>query len=246
LEESVVQFPPTYKFDEGTDTYDSGPKHRTPSWTDRILVKTFPPKLSVGIDTEPTVETDAVRAYAPQWKYVTQSYYRNDPPVLNYPERPETELYVCQDGKVSDHRPVRATFSVKVPVEVPARLEQLDVVKRRKREEMENMALPVLDVPREATIPIGSDYRVDLRNVGVVFARWEALVLGQGVKVTPSHGTLIPGTSVELSINVSKLSPAPVDVLFNASDRTVAAMTVTAIVRSRLRTVTRGRGDLFT
>ncbi|CAM9342246.1 unnamed protein product [Chrysoparadoxa australica] len=35
--EGPLHFRPTYKFDHGCDTYDSGPKQRVPSWTDRVL-----------------------------------------------------------------------------------------------------------------------------------------------------------------------------------------------------------------
>jgi hypothetical protein len=183
---------------------------------------------------------------APQGKYATPSYLKTDPPVLNFPVRPETEFYGCQDGTISDHRPVRATLSILVPKEVPAKLEELDMVKRRKREELENIALPVLEIAKEATIPVGGEARTMLKNAGVVFAAWEAVVFGNGVRVTPTHGRLIPGASVELTVGVSKLSPAPVDVLFNAGERTIAAMTVTAVVRSRLRTMVRGRDNIFT
>ncbi|KAJ3431393.1 hypothetical protein M0812_03074 [Anaeramoeba flamelloides] len=38
FKESVINFPPTYKFDPGTITqYDTSEKKRTPAWTDRIL-----------------------------------------------------------------------------------------------------------------------------------------------------------------------------------------------------------------
>jgi len=37
--EGPLNFRPTYKFDKGSDTYDSSPKMRIPSWTDRILYK---------------------------------------------------------------------------------------------------------------------------------------------------------------------------------------------------------------
>ncbi|SCV67135.1 BQ2448_5781 [Microbotryum intermedium] len=35
--EAPITFPPTFKFDVGTSTYDTSEKQRTPSWTDRIL-----------------------------------------------------------------------------------------------------------------------------------------------------------------------------------------------------------------
>ncbi|CCK71757.1 uncharacterized protein KNAG_0H03430 [Huiozyma naganishii CBS 8797] len=37
--EPDVKFQPTYKYDNGTNTYDSSEKARTPSWTDRIVYK---------------------------------------------------------------------------------------------------------------------------------------------------------------------------------------------------------------
>lgn len=33
----LASFAPTYKFDRGTDQYDTSEKRRTPSWTDRVL-----------------------------------------------------------------------------------------------------------------------------------------------------------------------------------------------------------------
>ncbi|CUM67769.1 uncharacterized protein PRCAT00005474001 [Priceomyces carsonii] len=37
FDEMEIQFPPTYKFDNGTQTYDTSEKQRIPAWTDRIL-----------------------------------------------------------------------------------------------------------------------------------------------------------------------------------------------------------------
>ncbi|KAI9023869.1 Endonuclease/exonuclease/phosphatase [Phycomyces nitens] len=39
FDEGRIEFTPTYKFDAGTDQYDTSEKRRAPSWTDRILWK---------------------------------------------------------------------------------------------------------------------------------------------------------------------------------------------------------------
>ena len=46
-EEMPIRFPPTYKFDVGSDIYDTSEKLRPPAWTDRVLFKCTRPTLHI-------------------------------------------------------------------------------------------------------------------------------------------------------------------------------------------------------
>ncbi|NWW27618.1 PI5PA phosphatase, partial [Falcunculus frontatus] len=48
FQEGPLNFPPTFKFDVGTNKYDSSAKKRKPAWTDRILWKIKPPSKGWG------------------------------------------------------------------------------------------------------------------------------------------------------------------------------------------------------
>jgi endonuclease/exonuclease/phosphatase family metal-dependent hydrolase len=73
--EAPITFAPTYKYDVGTDQYDSSEKKRSPAWCDRVLYR------GVG--------------------RVKQLEYRR------------------HEVRASDHRPVSATFKVRVKTVLP-------------------------------------------------------------------------------------------------------------------------------
>ena len=87
--EGRIQFPPTYKFDNGTDQYDTSEKQRVPAWTDRILYRGQGIKLLE---------------------------------------------YSSANLKMSDHRPVHASFVVQCRIVEEAKREQMakEIYEKRK------------------------------------------------------------------------------------------------------------------
>ncbi|XP_041643613.1 phosphatidylinositol 4,5-bisphosphate 5-phosphatase A [Cheilinus undulatus] len=106
FQEGPLKFPPTYKFDVGTNTYDTSGKKRKPAWTDRILWRlraTAPAAaLSAGKRGSMSGLTSGIK--------VTQHYYRS------YME------YI-----VSDHKPVSSIFTLQFPYKVDVPLVTLIV-----------------------------------------------------------------------------------------------------------------------
>ncbi|XP_061226418.1 phosphatidylinositol 4,5-bisphosphate 5-phosphatase A isoform X2 [Neopsephotus bourkii] len=99
FQEGPLNFPPTFKFDVGTNKYDSSAKKRKPAWTDRILWKIKSPSVGLGMGG-----------------------HRPSQGVLSV-----SQLCYCShmEYTVSDHKPVAAIFAVqfasktdKPPVEI--------------------------------------------------------------------------------------------------------------------------------
>ncbi|KAM3875446.1 inositol polyphosphate 5-phosphatase Ka [Diretmus argenteus] len=111
FEEGPLDFPPTYKFDLNSDTYDSRPyrtwfafngKKRKPAWTDRILWRLRPKAL-------PREETDEDEDPGSPEKNAKQQ------------EEDEYPLKIRQDSYnssmeygISDHKPVIGVFSLEL------------------------------------------------------------------------------------------------------------------------------------
>jgi len=87
FKEAAIQFPPTYKFDIGTDTYDTSPKKRVPSWTDRIMYRCHPDLNCNMLSSTSMIEQ-------------VQNSYKS------YPEVQQ-----------SDHKPVSSQYNVHITAE---------------------------------------------------------------------------------------------------------------------------------
>ncbi|XP_078106884.1 inositol polyphosphate 5-phosphatase K [Sander vitreus] len=98
FQEGPLKFPPTYKFDVGTDTYDTSGKKRKPAWTDRILWRlratpTAGAAVSAGKRCSISGLTSGTK--------VTQHYYRSH-----------------MEYTASDHKPVSSIFTLQFPYKV--------------------------------------------------------------------------------------------------------------------------------
>ncbi|CAG5923352.1 unnamed protein product [Menidia menidia] len=94
--EGPLKFSPTYKFDVGTNTYDTSGKKRKPAWTDRILWRqraTAPAASNAGKRGSISGLTSGTK--------VTQHFYRSHMEYL-----------------VSDHKPVSSIFTLQFPYKV--------------------------------------------------------------------------------------------------------------------------------
>merc|ERR1712118_83419 len=70
FQDAPIFFPPTYKFDTGTDTFDTSSKRRVPAWTDRILWKGDDKITNVAYSSVPTLMTSDHRPVVGQYEMV--------------------------------------------------------------------------------------------------------------------------------------------------------------------------------
>ena len=233
LREAPITFFPSYKFDKGKDVYDTGPKHRTPSYTDRVLVKTFPARLAVGAAKTFRFETDLIHHLVPEAVgFVTESCFTIEPHEPTFPRPPAAEAYERLTSKFSDHRPVRCLMSFNVPIEVKEKLAEFEQFKRRKLEEMENLSRPRISIQDKVVIPVGKKVSIPMKNTSIAWARWTATLTAQGVTIEPNQGIVIPGMTVEITLYAEKMSKDPVIVLFEDKG-TIGVLEVTTVKKKK-------------
>lgn len=108
--EGRIDFAPTFKYDRGSDQFDSSAKGRAPAWTDRILFKVWnrtTTRDSDGIKraakrSDPTAPEDISNSSTQE----DQKPISISPPLLTLLE------YNSIDNRHSDHRPVYSKFNL--------------------------------------------------------------------------------------------------------------------------------------
>ncbi|KAG7513083.1 inositol polyphosphate 5-phosphatase K-like [Solea senegalensis] len=108
--EGPLKFPPTYKFDVGTHTYDTSAKKRKPAWTDRILWRLR--RTGSPVPSHSAALQRGLTSWLGGATKVTQHTYGSH---MGY--------------TVSDHKPVSALFSLHFPFRVEMPLVELQVNK---------------------------------------------------------------------------------------------------------------------
>ncbi|XP_070780505.1 inositol polyphosphate 5-phosphatase K [Enoplosus armatus] len=106
--EGPLKFPPTYKFDVGTHTYDTSAKKRKPAWTDRILWRLR--RTGSPVPTHNAALQRGLTSWLGGATKVTQHVYRSH-----------------MGFTISDHKPVSAVFSLHFPFKVDMPLVELQV-----------------------------------------------------------------------------------------------------------------------
>ncbi|XP_048412476.1 phosphatidylinositol 4,5-bisphosphate 5-phosphatase A isoform X2 [Stegostoma tigrinum] len=107
FQEGPLNFRPTYKYDVGTNTFDTSSKKRKPAWTDRILWRV---KMSDCYDLSPNLRRSKFPDGKSSHIQVLQHVYRSHMEYL-----------------ISDHKPVTAIFSLKFSHKMQTPLVQLQV-----------------------------------------------------------------------------------------------------------------------
>ncbi|XP_072103729.1 inositol polyphosphate 5-phosphatase K isoform X1 [Mobula birostris] len=110
FQEGPLNFRPTYKYDVGTNTFDTSSKKRKPAWTDRILWRVKVSDCYDSLQNSPLLARNNSPASKSSHIEVLQHAYRSHMEYL-----------------ISDHKPVTAIFCLKFAQKLQAPLIQLQV-----------------------------------------------------------------------------------------------------------------------
>lgn len=209
FKEPEIRFNPTFKFDINSDQYDTSPKHRVPSWTDRILLRTAPKRISTGLSDDLVFETDAVHHFINNpGLFLTDNFApitvveRN-----NFPRPPKCICYRALKSSFSDHRPVQASYRFQIPLVDESRKEELNQIITAKFDEIRLLTVPSF-VLKNNTIEtsILKEQEVDIENSSLVWVEWKIRKesIPPGVTVTPLEGVLFLSQKDKIIVKCSQ------------------------------------------
>jgi hypothetical protein len=147
--EAPIYFNPTFKFDKNSDVYDTSAKHRVPSWTDRVLVRTAPARMRIGAEDSLSIETDICQRYMAASMFKTDRFWPVTKPAKpNFPRQPRCICYRTIPSTFSDHHPVQAIYKFPIAVLARDRFDDLNDVITAKFEEMKAYSIHPLERDR--------------------------------------------------------------------------------------------------
>ena len=193
FKEAEIRFRPTYKFDKNCDVYDTSPKHRTPSYTDRILIRTGLPRLEIGCKDYLEFETDSSLALVDKNHTFKVDFFlpNSQKKELNFPQPPQCICYRSLKCTFSDHRPVHAAYKYTIPVINETRLNLLKDIIEAKYEEITNNSVPKAHIePASIHYMNQKSMTINIVNDSPVWANWSLRTPPKGIHILPVSGRL--------------------------------------------------------
>ncbi|SGY38778.1 BQ5605_C003g02070 [Microbotryum silenes-dioicae] len=205
--EAPITFPPTFKFDIGTLTYDTSEKQRTPSWTDRIMWL--------------SIKNEGVKCLE----------YKSCPEVTMSDHKPVTAMLQVEVSTVVKEKRMRVQHEVMTErelksqavrsrlifhcTETPNLIVTVDQYDNDALPDVKLIPGPSIHFDRAIRYLIPQTQTVKIENVGSVVAQWfftlkpgATTIAPPWLSISPSSGLLLPGerATVSFTIRVDNLT----------------------------------------